>query len=93
MATKKLKLEEEAITEILVADTDSESGAEVSDVEEEFEEEEEEQQQEKERQLLLQQASAEDKPILQQVAEDYHPGDRLKEGTQRFILSSVQQKV
>jgi hypothetical protein len=29
MATKKLKLEEEAITEILVADTDSESGAEV----------------------------------------------------------------
>ena len=30
---------------------------------------------------------------LQQVAEDYHPGDRLKEGTQMFILSSVQQKV
>jgi len=48
MATKKLKLEEEAITEILVADTDSESGAEVSDVEEEFEEEEDEQQQEEE---------------------------------------------
>jgi len=35
MATKKQKLEEEAITEILVADTDSESGAKVSDVEEE----------------------------------------------------------
>jgi len=35
MATKKLKLDEEAITEILVADTDSESGAEVCDVEEE----------------------------------------------------------
>ena len=35
MATKKLKLEEEAITEILVAETDSESGAEVSNVEEE----------------------------------------------------------
>jgi len=61
MATKKLKLEEEAITEILVADTDSESGAEVSDVEEEFEEEEEQQQQEQQ-QLLLRQASAEDKP-------------------------------
>jgi len=61
MATKKLKLEEEAITEILVADTDSESGAEVSDVEEEFEEEEEEEQQQQE-QLLLQQASVEDKP-------------------------------
>jgi len=45
MATKKLKLDEEAINEILVADTDSESGAEVSDVEEEFEEEEAEQQQ------------------------------------------------
>ena len=59
MATKKLKLDEEAITEILVADTDSESGAEVSDVEEEFEEEEEEEQQQL---LLLQQASAQDKP-------------------------------
>jgi hypothetical protein len=32
MATKKLKLEEKAITDILVADTDSESGAEVSDL-------------------------------------------------------------
>jgi len=35
MATKKLKLDEEAITKILVADTDSESGAEVSDVDDE----------------------------------------------------------
>ena len=60
MATKKLKLKEEAISEILVADTDPDSGAEVSDVEEEFEEEEEEQQQQ-EQQALLQQASAEDK--------------------------------
>ena len=42
MGTKKLKLEEEAISEILTADTDSESGAEVSYVEEEFEEEEKE---------------------------------------------------
>jgi hypothetical protein len=42
---KKLKPEEQAITEILVADTDSESGAEVSDVEEEEEEEEEEDEQ------------------------------------------------
>ena len=39
MATKKLKLDEEAISEILVADTDSESVAKVSDVEEEYEEE------------------------------------------------------
>jgi hypothetical protein len=44
MATKKLMLKEEAISEILVADTDSKSGAEVSDVEEEFEEEDEQQQ-------------------------------------------------
>jgi hypothetical protein len=34
MAAKKLKLKEEAIHEILFANTDSESGAEVSDVEE-----------------------------------------------------------
>jgi hypothetical protein len=51
---EKIKLEQ-AIREILVADTDSESGAEASDVEESFEEEEEEQQQ-------LQQASAEVQP-------------------------------
>ena len=57
MATKKLKLDEEAITEILVADTDSESGTEVSDVEEEFEEDEQEEEEE-----LLQQASAQDIP-------------------------------
>jgi len=45
MATKKIKLQEEAINEILVADTDSEPGAEASDVEGDSEEEEEEQQQ------------------------------------------------
>ena len=55
MATKKLKLEEEPISEILVADIDSESGAEVSDVEKEFEEEDEQQQL---LLLLLQHASA-----------------------------------
>ena len=49
---KKIKLEEETISEILVADTDSESGAEASDVEDYFEEKEEEEQQQ-------QQASAE----------------------------------
>jgi len=42
MATKKIKLQEEAINEILVADTDLESGAEASNVEDCFEEEEEE---------------------------------------------------
>ena len=35
MDTKTLKPDKEAINEILVADTDSESGAQVSDVEEE----------------------------------------------------------
>ena len=41
MAGKKIKLEEEAISEILVADTAFESGAEASDIEDYFEEEEE----------------------------------------------------
>jgi hypothetical protein len=45
---KKIKLEEEAISEILVPDTDSESGAEVSDVEDYFEEEKEEKKKEEE---------------------------------------------
>ena len=55
MATKKLKLDKEAISEILVADTNSVSGAEVGDVEED-------EQQQEEQQLLVQQASAQDKP-------------------------------
>jgi len=41
MAVKKIKLQEETVSEILVADTDSESGTEASD----FEEEEKQQQQ------------------------------------------------
>jgi len=40
-----IQLEEEAISEILVADANSESGAEASNVEDYFQEEEEEQQQ------------------------------------------------
>jgi hypothetical protein len=43
MAAKKIILNEPAISEILVADTDSESGAEASDLEDEFYEFEEEQ--------------------------------------------------
>jgi len=43
MAVKKIKLDELAISEILVADTDSESGAEASDLEDKFYESEEEQ--------------------------------------------------
>ena len=75
MASKRLKLDEEAISEILVADTDSASDAEFRDVEKEEEEEEVEEEEQ------------------QQVVEFYHSGDRLKEGTQMYILSSVQQKV
>jgi len=52
MATKKLKLEEEVIIEILVADTDSESGSGVSDVEEDKQQQQE----------IIKQASAQDKP-------------------------------
>ena len=48
----KIELEEEAISETLVADTDSKSGAEASDVEDYFEEEEEEEEQQQLRQAL-----------------------------------------
>ena len=61
----KIKLEEEAIGELMVADTDWESGAEASDVEDEFEEEEEEDEEEEEeqqQQQQQQQASTEVKP-------------------------------
>jgi ATPase subunit of ABC transporter with duplicated ATPase domains len=62
---KKIKLDEEAISEIQVTDTDSESGSEASDFEEYFEEEDEEegqqqqQQQQHQQQQQQQQASAE----------------------------------
>jgi hypothetical protein len=45
MAAKKIKPDEEAIGEILVAGTNSESGSEASDLEEYFEEEGEEEEQ------------------------------------------------
>jgi len=40
MARKKIELEEEAISKMLVADTDSESGVEASHFEDYFEEDE-----------------------------------------------------
>jgi hypothetical protein len=46
----KIKLEEEAISEIMVADTDLESGAEASNVEGKFEEEKEKEQQQQQQQ-------------------------------------------
>ena len=48
MAEKKIKLHEEAISKILVAVTDSETGAEAGDIEEYFEEEEEKEAEEEE---------------------------------------------
>jgi len=89
MAGKKITLDEEGISEILVADTDSESGSEASNFENDFEEEEEEDQQHHHHhhhhhQQQQQQASAGIKT---------QPGDRLKKGTQIFILLSIQQKV
>ena len=84
---EKIRLEEEAIREIMVADTDWESGAEASDVEDE--EEEEEKEKEKKNNNEPQQKS---NHRLQQVA-DYQPGDCLKEWTQIFILFLVQKKV
>ena len=80
MATKKLKLEEEATTEILVAHTDSESGAEVSDVEEE-EEEDEQQQQQQQQQKIIQQTSAQDKPQAATSGGVLPHRGHLKEGT------------
>jgi hypothetical protein len=44
LAGKKIKLEEEAISEILVAETDMVSGVESSNVEDDFEEQEQQQQ-------------------------------------------------
>jgi tRNA (Thr-GGU) A37 N-methylase len=51
MAGKNVKLKEVDISEILVADTDLESGAEASDVEDYFEEEEEEEEQQQQQAL------------------------------------------
>jgi hypothetical protein len=58
MTRKKIKLEEEVISEFLVADTDWESGDKTSDAEDDSEEEEEQQQQNQQQQ----QASAEVEP-------------------------------
>jgi len=61
MAGKKIKLNEEAIGEILVADTDSKSGSEASDFDYfgEEEEEEEDQHHRQQQQQQQRQASAE----------------------------------
>jgi hypothetical protein len=81
MAGEKIKLDAEAIRDILVAETNSESGAEASDVEDYFEEEEEEQEEKK--MMMMKKRNNSSKPQqksnhrLQQVA-DYQPGNCLK---------------
>ena len=91
MAKKKIKFEEKAIREILVADTDFESGAEVSNFDN-FEEEEGKEEEDEEENNISSKPQQKSNHRLQQVA-DYQTGDCLKEGTQIFILLSVQQKV
>ena len=84
---EKIKLDEEAISEILFADTDSESGSEASDFEDYLEEEEEEDPQQQQQQQ--QQALAE---VETQAATSggLPTWGRLMEGTQIFILLLVQ---
>jgi len=101
---EKIKLEQEAISEILVADTDLQSGAEATNVEDNFEEEVEEEEEDEDddddenHNNNNNNNNSSSKPQqksnhrLQQVV-DYQPGDLLKEGAQIFILLSVQQKV
>jgi len=67
----------------MVADTDSESGAEASDVEDYFEEDEEEEQQQ------LASAEVEPQAATSGGLPTWGPS---KEGTQIFIFLSVQQK-
>jgi len=104
---EEIKLEEEAISEIMVADTDLESVAEANDFEDYFVEEAEEEEDEEvedddsdddDEEEDDNDTSSSGKPHhklnhrLQQV-EDYQPGDCLKEGAQIFIHLSVQRKV
>ena len=93
MAGKETKLEEGAISEILAADNNSESDAKASDVDGYFKEEEEEEEGwgegGGEQQQL--QASAEAEP--QAAKSGWLPTWGLPQGTQIFILLSVQQKV
>ena len=85
---EKIKLKEEAISEFLVADTDSESGDETSNVEDDLEEEEKEEQQQQKHQ---QQASAEVEPQAA-ISGELPIWGLPNEGTQIFLLLD-QQKV
>lgn len=76
MTGKKIKFQNEAINGILVVDTNSESDAEVSDVEHDFEEGEEEEGEEEE-ENYDNKPQHKSKHRLHHVT-DYQPGNRLK---------------
>jgi hypothetical protein len=75
---EKIKLGEQAISEVLVGDTDPESGAEASNVEDEFYELKKRRRRRRNNKPQHKKTSHK----LEQVAQDYQPGYRLKEGHQ-----------
>ena len=90
MPWKKIKLDEQVISEILFADSDSESGSEASNLEVSFEEEEEEEERDQQQQQQQQQASAEIE--TQAATSGGLPTWGPPQGRNIFILLSVQQK-
>jgi glycine cleavage system protein P-like pyridoxal-binding family len=91
MAREKIKLEEKAISEVLIADTDSESVAEVMDVKDCFEEEEEEEKNNNNNNSSSSKPQQNSNHKLQQVADYQTWGPNQR--TQIYIFLSVQQKV
>jgi len=87
MTGKKIKLDKEAISEILVADTDSESGSEASDFEDYLRGKKKKRINNNNNNNNNNNSKPQQKAKhrLQQVV-DYQPGDCLKEGTHIFIL-------
>ena len=106
MTRRRIKLEEEAISEILVADTNCGSGAQASDSEEYFEEEDNDDfiiimiimiiiisSSSSSSSTTTTTTTTSLSRIQNRLQQDYQPVDLLKEGTQIIILLSVQQKV
>jgi len=108
MTRRRIKLEEEAISEILVADTNCGSGAQASDSEEYFEEEDNDDfiiimiimiiiisssSSSSSTTTTTTTTTTSLSRIQNRLQQDYQPVDLLKEGTQIIILLSVQQKV
>jgi hypothetical protein len=77
MARKKIKLEKQAISKILITDIDSESGDDAGNVEEYFEEEEEEEEEE-EQQQQQQQQQKKQQPVSAEVEPQAATSGRLQ---------------